>query len=167
MSDQLCSNKRVQHSNPHINITSRSFLIKRHIVSTYFWSCCVCLCTCFCISSISLQCLIGVGVPGCRAVTLMALLIEAFLSPAWLNSNGLRFDFPTGTRQERANNNTQTHTSRLFGGKRSMQGGGGGGRNDDSPPAPPDVLGCTVQWHRQRDMIIWLVLLSNYTLTWG
>lgn len=118
MSDQLCSNKRVQHSNPHINITSRSFLIKRHIVSTYFWSCCVCLCTCFCISSVSLQCLIGVGVPGCRAVTLMALLIEAFLSPAWLNSNGLRFDFPTGTRQERANNNTHRHTPAGYLGER-------------------------------------------------
>lgn len=42
-----------------------------------------------------------------RAVTLMALLTEAFFSPAWLNSNGLRFDFPPVTRQERA---THRHT---------------------------------------------------------
>lgn len=43
-----------------------------------------------------------------RAVTLMALLTEAFFSPAWLSSNGLRFDFSPVTRQERATHK-QTH----------------------------------------------------------
>lgn len=44
-------------------------------------------------------------------VTLIALSIEAFFSPVWLNSNGLRFDFSPRTRQENPNNNTHTQTA--------------------------------------------------------
>lgn len=53
---------------------------------------------------------------GC-AVTLIALLIEAFLSPDWLNSNGLRFDC-SPRRQENPDNNTHT--------QQQVIGGGGG-----------------------------------------
>lgn len=71
---------------------------------------------------ISPQCLIRMGVLGCRGITLMALLTEPFLSPAWLNSNGLRFDFPTGTKKERANNSTHRHTPPGYLGKEEHAG---------------------------------------------
>lgn len=44
----------------------------------------------------------------------MALWIEALFSPVWLNSNGLRFDFPPGHKAGGVHT-THTHTSRLFG----------------------------------------------------
>lgn len=40
----------------------------------------------------------------------MALLIEALFSPVWLNSNGLRFDFPRNKAGE-PKQHTQTHTA--------------------------------------------------------
>lgn len=79
-------------------------------------------------------------------VTLIALLIEAFLSPVWLNSNGLCFDFPPRTRQENPNN-THTHTPASYLGKGSMQGKGEGHHHDQT----------SSHNETDREMITWLM----------
>lgn len=90
-------------------------------------------------------------------VTLIALLIEAFFSPVWLNSNGLRFDFSPRTRQENPNNthkHTHTHQQVIWG-KGSMQGRGSG-----SPP----WSNTGSQQDRQRDDHM---INVNQIWTWG
>ncbi len=68
------------------------------------------------------RCLSDMRVLRRRVVTLRALLIEAFFSPAWLNSNGLRFDFPQG--QGRREQTTHRHTpQQVIREERNMQGG--------------------------------------------
>lgn len=60
------------------------------------------------------QCLSDMGVLCYCSITLMALLTEASFSPAWSNSNGLRFDFPQGQgRREQ----TDTHSPGGYWGK--------------------------------------------------
>lgn len=86
-------------------------------------------------------------------VTLIALLIEAFFSPVWLNSNGLRFDFSPRTRQENPNNNTHTHTnstSRSFGEKGACRETGAGHHREQTPG----------HIQTDREMITWLMSIK-------
>ena len=152
--------------------------INNVLASTYFWphrvniclrehlsawtSVCVNICLCEHLSLCSSVSLLCMSVLRYRVVTLMALLIEAFFSPAWLNSNGLRFDFPPGIRQEREHNthtHTHTNTSRLL-------GGGGACRMEEQ-----DHHHHHKRWDTDREttwrMITWLMSVTSSTWTWG
>lgn len=96
-----------------------------------------------------------------RAVTLMALLTEAFVSPVGLNTNGLCFDFfPPVTRQERATHKQTHRGGGYFGEEKSMQEGAPVDENPAAPPKdqdePPRVRQTETTW-----MITWLMSLND------
>lgn len=88
-----------------------------------------------------------------QLVTLMALWIEAFFSPVWLNSNGLCFHFPPRNKAGEHPTHTQRHTNTP---QVNQEQTGGACRVEGRRRTPGDTM---TQTGRQTGMITWLISL--------